>query len=277
MAREVGVSRHMISRALAAGRLVRVAGRAYAPAGRPDTPSLRARAAALTWPDGVVCLRTAALLHGFPLRDDGRCDVLVPDTRRSAYRMTSRQWSVRPVEVDLGDGFALTNRLTTLADCLGRLADDEAWGLLAWMWTREMIHAEDIEAQLDDRFHLYGVVRLRRMLRAVRRGALSMGEVRLHEFLEEFGFTGWRGDQPIRDDGGKIVARVDVLFSAHRLVIEFDGAIAHHSGTADRDRLRDERLRRLGYRVVRVTWATLHERRRCLRDELRAALLEQVA
>ncbi len=51
---------------------------------------------------------------------------------------------------------------------------------------------------------------------------------------------------------------VDFLWRDQRLVVELDGAAAHHTRRAfERDRARDAELNVAGYRVVRVTHARL--------------------
>jgi very-short-patch-repair endonuclease len=48
---------------------------------------------------------------------------------------------------------------------------------------------------------------------------------------------------------------VDFLWPGHRLAVEVDGWDSHRSRTAfEEDRVRDERLKLLGYEVVRFTW-----------------------
>lgn len=66
---------------------------------------------------------------------------------------------------------------------------------------------------------------------------------------------------------------VDALYPEARLVVEVDGQRYHRGPiSAEEDRRRELRLRRLGYRVVRYTWRQIvHERRAVLAD-LRAQL-----
>lgn len=73
---------------------------------------------------------------------------------------------------------------------------------------------------------------------------------------------------------GAFIARVDFLFRAARVVVEFDGAVKY-AGADGRDALvrekrREDALRALGYRVVRLTWADLRrpERVRALLGEV---------
>lgn len=65
---------------------------------------------------------------------------------------------------------------------------------------------------------------------------------------------------------------VDVLWRDARVVAEVDGYAFHHSGhrfTADRRR--DAELTAAGYRVLRFSWADLHEREQELRTVVRIA------
>lgn len=282
MAAAAGIPRVGLTRMRRAGLVSRVCGLGHvAGSGRP-TIEQRAVAACLTWPDAVVCERTAAILHGLlgAEHDDGLTHVLVPNGRRPFRGLATHYWSVRPTEVERRGAIALTDGLTTLADCLGRFDDVDAWGLLAWLATRDRITADDVEAQIAERYHLYGVPRLRSMAAALRRGAVSAAEVELHEFLDRCGFTGWAGNQKIWH-AGTIVANADVLFAEERLVLEFDGRLAHpreRGRTTPRQRRDDQRdrlLRALGYRVIRIRWEQLVFRpdllRRLIEDALSAA------
>ena len=59
------------------------------------------------------------------------------------------------------------------------------------------------------------------------------------------------------------MARVDFLFRAQRVVVEFDGAVKYGGpGTQGQlalvaEKRREDTIRRLGYVVVRLTWADL--------------------
>lgn len=66
----------------------------------------------------------------------------------------------------------------------------------------------------------------------------------------------------LRDDRG-LAGRVDFLFRRQRTVVEFDGAVkyagADGRGALMREKQREDRLRALGYEVVRLTWADLDD------------------
>jgi very-short-patch-repair endonuclease len=64
----------------------------------------------------------------------------------------------------------------------------------------------------------------------------------------------------IRDSLGVLVARVDFLFDQWGVIIEFDGAVKYKDGNPDTliaEKVREDRLRDLGYQMVRVCSADL--------------------
>ena len=78
----------------------------------------------------------------------------------------------------------------------------------------------------------------------------------------------------IRDEGGFLVARVDFVVAGTRVIIEFDGKLKYASGDPAvlwEEKRREDRLRRMGYVVVRITWADL-ERPGGVAARVRAAL-----
>lgn len=70
--------------------------------------------------------------------------------------------------------------------------------------------------------------------------------------------------EPVRQhtiyDRGRFVARVDFAYPHAKLAIEADG-YRYHSGRArfESDRARLNALTALGWRVIHVTWAQLHD------------------
>lgn len=70
----------------------------------------------------------------------------------------------------------------------------------------------------------------------------------------------------IRDRRGLLVARVDFLFEEYRTVAEFDGKVKYtgeltpQTNPTDvlwREKKREDRLRAMGFEIVRITWADL--------------------
>lgn len=75
----------------------------------------------------------------------------------------------------------------------------------------------------------------------------------------------------ITDERGGFVARVDFLLERDRVVVEFDGLAKYgQAGDLAAEKLREDRLRELGYEVVRLTWADL-DRPDVVREKVEAA------
>ncbi|MGC4944539.1 hypothetical protein [Kribbella sp. DT2] len=102
---------------------------------------------------------------------------------------------------------------------------------------------------------------VRAALRAVAFGdgrAESVGESRMRVLLAVLGLPAPIPQAVITDRSGEFVARVDFLLAEWDVVVEFDGTGKY----ADRDalvaeKLREDRIRDLGYQVVRATWSDL--------------------
>lgn len=63
----------------------------------------------------------------------------------------------------------------------------------------------------------------------------------------------------LRDASGHLVARVDLVVDD--VVLEFDGAVKYEGADGReelvREKAREDAIRALGYRVIRVTWRDL--------------------
>ena len=74
-------------------------------------------------------------------------------------------------------------------------------------------------------------------------------------------------------DGGRFVARVDFLWSGQRVIVEVDGMAKYaERGELQREKERQNRLMRLGYVVLRYTWADIVGRPEAVVREVRGAL-----
>lgn len=104
----------------------------------------------------------------------------------------------------------------------------------------------------------------------------SVGETRARLLFSRLGLPTPQLQRKIYDDLGTFVGRVDFLFADERTIVEFDGRVKYRgegpdaSATVVAEKLREDRLRELGYQVVRLTWADL-ERPERTAQRLRAA------
>ena len=86
----------------------------------------------------------------------------------------------------------------------------------------------------------------------------SPGETRTRLILTSAGLP-VRSQVPIVQVGGAVLARVDFLVGG-RVIVEFDGAVKYQTGDGIvlfQEKQREDRLRELGFEVVRVIWSEL--------------------
>lgn len=199
-----------------------------------------------------------AAVHGLPLFD---CNLDVIDLDANVAH-ASRRGIVRVHRQHDGDVVAMVQgvKASSLATCLvqtaatsgvtaGVVAMDAALhqGLVSRAAVRERA------AEMDLR---YGAGKVDLMVELADPACESPGESRARLILRSLGLV-FVAQAEIRAPG--FLARVDFLIG--RVVVEFDGAIkyADASGRAElvREKRREDELRRLGYEIVRLTWADL--------------------
>lgn len=102
----------------------------------------------------------------------------------------------------------------------------------------------------------------------------SPGESRTRLVLRSLALGAVVPQVEIRDHNGRLVARVDFLYEQQRTIVEFDGLVkyggAHGREALVAEKRREDRLRDLGFQVVRVTWAEL-DRPGLLQHRIQAA------
>lgn len=257
---EEGATADQVRRLLESRTWKRVLGRGVAHRSLESRVASRAWAATLTVPCGVVVRSTAAQLHGLPVPDDGLVHLSVPRTlarTRGGIARHVRHPELVAIELN---GLPVTGFTQTAIDCLAHTALPDAERLLAWLQSRDRLAAKDLTAALVERAGRHGTEQLRRLAELAAAGAGNPAEALLHQLLREAGIRGWQAPGKIVLNG-RVVAMVDVLFAAKRLVIELDGFSAHTRWRAFQDdRSRQNRLVNAGYRVLRFTWNDLIER-----------------
>jgi very-short-patch-repair endonuclease len=266
-----GLTAAQVRRRIDSGRWVRVLGRALAPPGLDIGSWEQAHAAALTWPEAVVCLGTAARLHRLPVPDDGLVHVVVPSPRASRGVLTPHELPLGPGDVSRVGQAVVTTRRRTLIDCLGRLGDVESEVLTAWVLTRRLLGPDELARAIAERPGAWGNARRRRALRDMRAGAASPAERRLHQLLHRAGLTGWLPNEPLSGHLG-VYASADVYFPDVRLVVEVDGAVFHGYNRFQADRTRQNLLVGAGCTVLRFTWEDLTQRPDAVIAQIAAAL-----
>lgn len=122
-----------------------------------------------------------------------------------------------------------------------------------------------------------GAPAVRSMLQLADGRSGSAGESRTRWMLHWLGMPMPELQAVIRDENGHLVAVTDFLFRDQWTVVEFDGALKYAtSQDLIAEKLREDRLRELGYEVVRVTWADLEHPARVV-ARIRAAFARATA
>jgi Protein of unknown function (DUF559) len=270
----LGVSKRMIRRRVAAGRLHHLHASVYAPGHDSLTRHGRWMAAVLAGgPDAVLSHRSAASLWRIRESSAHAIDVTVAG-RRSRAGIAFHHSHVPPDERTIEHAIPITTAARTLLD-LGTVLDRRR--LERALNQAEVLRLADATSLPDllDRYPrrrgsslLRALVREQRISTQVTRHEL---ELRFLEFLEHVGL-------PRPETNALVEVRhrrfeVDCLWRRERVIIELDGRGTHDIHSAfDTDRERDRILQAAGWRVARVTWRHLHRETNDLEADLRLLL-----
>lgn len=260
----------------------------------PADEALRVRCRALlrVTPDGTFFGGiTAARLWGLPLPlrhwQDDRLHTMLwypgqPANRVGVIGRQINDWNAHRVTIDGLD----TIDLPTLFCHLGMLLDEN--DLVAVGDAMILRPAFPVPGPprplttidaLTERVGLYRVRGKRRAAAAlarIRPGAESRPETLVRLLLIEAGFPEPELNVDVFDDDGTFLARVDLLYRAYRVVVEYDGE-QHRTDARqfDRDVGRLDDLAAAGWRVVRVGARTLFRDPQDLVSRVRRALIER--
>jgi hypothetical protein len=227
----------------------------------------------------VVARHSALALWRLPLWDvDRELVVLSSDVEEAATRSRLRVTPVRGlVAVERITGL----RVQAVADALVTTSSHSVEGGVVAADAALRTGACSLDDLEDAKRRLLpglrGRARVRRALAAVDGLSESPGESRTRLLLLALGLP-VEPQHEVRDGSGRLVARVDFLV-AGRVVVEFDGALKYGGAAGQSalvaEKVREDRLRELGYVVIRLTWADLSRplevRRRVERALSRAA------
>lgn len=277
--RNVGIARAALERAMSDSSVRRVRHGAYAHAAvwdsAPRSERYRLLVSAIMYSreTGDAASHHAALaLHRLPLWgvNEGRVDVV-----SSVKRVTCSSGLV--CHPDHGGARALAEGLPTIAVESALVLTAATSGVVAGLVSADaaLARGDCTLADLDRaaQTHLRGHRRVRQLLELVDPRSESVGETRTRAALVMAGL-------PVRsqvriNDHGTVLARADLLVGEW-VIVEFDGAGKYAGDSTGaslfREKQREDRLRELGYEVVRVTWADLDDPA-ALIARVRAAML----
>ncbi len=216
----------------------------------------------------VVSHRSAAVLHGLPVWQDGLT------SRHPVQRLGNRRGYVHVHVAPLGAadvaevaGTAVTTLARTVVD-LGRsvpvtqavAAGDAA--LRRGLPSRELMEALELAGGRR------GVAAARRAVALLDPRSESAGESMSRVVLGDLGLAPTSLQHEVFDANGQLVGRADFAWEQHRTLGEFDGRDKYGAllspGTRVedvvwREKRREDALRDLGWQVVRWVWADLFD------------------
>ena len=244
-----------------------------------DDHVLRAMSAAATRPGSMLGHASAALAHGLPLVSGIPTDahLVVPigqwAGRRGAVQVHRADLAPADVTECAPWETLVTSVARTWLDVARTLSTADALSVGDHALRERMMTSSEVEV----------LVARHARLRGIGRAALALAHCdgRRETPIESLSWTRfleWNVPLPTMQhdiwDGRSHVARVDFFWPELGLVGEADGRLKYQGGTALWDEKRRElRLRRLGFRVIRWTWADVRRGSSPFREVLMAELL----
>jgi very-short-patch-repair endonuclease len=242
---------------------------------RDDTRlAVAATAAALVRPGHVISHRSAAVLHGLPLL--GRPDM--PELTGPADATHGRRYAVavRPATLSAADvttwyGAPVTTIARTVID-LARL--DRRDGLIAADAARHerVVTPGELEEAVRRCAGWPGARAAREVVARASPLAESPLESLVRLCVLDAGLPAPQLQVRITDPADGWWCRVDLLWPGQRVVLEADGKVKYTNAELWREKRRQLRLERLGYRVVRAIWSDVAQQPDALLQHLRLCL-----
>jgi very-short-patch-repair endonuclease len=265
-AHHAGLSQDAVNRLVRLDRWRRCSPGVYFAEDHRFTDAARCRVAVWSYgADATASGLAAAWWHGVLRLPPEVVEVTVPRCRRLMHRPGTRlrRRDLKPADVIERRGLRVTSLELTVIEAASRRGDDAM--ILDSALQRHTDLSSLWRAHLRNKGR-HGSPRARRLLHAAGEGARSEAERILIRLLQQAGITGWVANLPV---GGYVV---DVGFEARKVACEADG-FAFHSAPEDfrNDRIRQNRLMLLGWRVLRFTWLDLTEQPERVIAEIRRA------
>ncbi|WP_377642763.1 type IV toxin-antitoxin system AbiEi family antitoxin domain-containing protein [Oryzobacter terrae] len=279
----LGIGTRELTRGVATGVIRRLAHGLYAATPRPPFAEDRHRELCagllLMYPDAVLAGRSSVVALGLPTWGLRLSKALL---HRPVHRQVNRSGAViRPLDATDVVSSTATGPAQSPAAALVQVAFDH--GTVAAVVSADAAVARRV-VSVDELTEV--AVRRRGEPRSQRAAAMlsfldplseSPGETRLRVTLASHGFA--VTSQIVVTDGSTVVARADLGIDGTRVLIEFDGFVKYSDGGPEavvREKLREDRLRALGYVVLRFTWHDLESPARVL-AVVRAAVARDLA
>ena len=272
--KEEGYDYTGMTRLTKAGELIRVRHGAYAVSPADDALMEHRRLIAATLPRcGDVCLShaSAALLHRLPMWT-ADLDRVHATKWTGGHGRCGRTLHLHAAALDADEtvrigGVLVTCLARTVVDCARTYPFEKAVPI-GDAALRAGLPQEELERSLERARSRSGIPRARRVAAFLDGRAESVGESKSRIIFSRIGLPMPEPQFEIVDWDGRSVARTDFGWESQRTVGEFDGKIKYGRliGPGERpedalfrEKIREDRIRDLGWEVVRWTWADLEE------------------
>lgn len=230
-------------------------------------------------PDAAASHRSAAALLRVPGFGPGPLEVSTPRPRRhrTSCAAVHRSRAFPPGHLTVIDGIRTTRVARTLVDLAGVLPPSRTERAVENCLSDGIVTLASLRAMTDElgRRGRTGIALMRELLEARADGYVATASELEASFLALVRSAGLH--MPVRQmhvgTDEAWVGRVDFAYPEAKLVVEVDGR-RHHSAKLDldADRARDNLLMAEGWRIVRVTWAHLHDDPAAVVELMRRAL-----
>jgi len=218
---------------------------------------LSAAATALRNPDGVAADCTAAILHGLPT-------MAVPPTPQLTARSDATLGrragshtfgaSVRPEDASDWFGVPVLTVARTLVDLARHSRRDGIMAIDAAL-REELVDPDDLKRAVSQAAGWPGIRQAREVLALGDGRAESAAESITRLALVDEGFPHFEPQVVVRDPARRRNWRVDLLEPVSRVIVEVDGLDKYRDDNVRKEeKIRETRLEKLGYCVIRVTW-----------------------
>jgi very-short-patch-repair endonuclease len=231
--------------------------------------------------DVVLSHQSATLLHGLPSWGLNFDRVQVTRTAgrvRSDRTMQTHRSPLAVGDVTQAMGLPCTSPARSVIEAACASSYEVGVVLSDAALHDGLVTKEQLTAMADRLQYWPGSPKARAAARFADSRVESVGESRLRVLMANEGFPDPELQVEVRDQSGRFVGRVDFLF-AGRLIVEFDGDQKYSTGPANAvlaEKRRENRLRELGYSLIRVDWGDL-DHRLATATRLRAALATRAA
>jgi hypothetical protein len=271
--RALGWTRAAVRNALSRGALMSVGPRSYARV-QPLTFELRIRAAAMRYPRGVSCHRSALLWYGLPLVGTAppAPDLTVgPRSNANLADVHVHRAGLRRCDVATYQGLLVTSVARTLVDVARSRPVATSVAAIDAALREDMVTIDEFEDCLRYCWNWPGIRRAQRAIGLCDRRAESPLESVSRLVFSWLQLPPPELQRQVFDAYGPLVARPDFYWDEYGVFGEADGRLKYADGGRDallREKERHEALEDLGLTGVRWGWADVTRRRYALRTRV---------